>query len=102
MTIDARKNNIVEKLTLVQEEWILRSIEHLLSAAGGTAEPSAPSEQIATASLAPYTGNYYKKFDLEEAIRERPPKKIDMEAWKKKADELVWEQSIEELLEDLK
>lgn len=99
MTINARKAVIINKIKHVQENWLLRSIEKLLS---DIDEVKEEHEKSSVVDYTYYVGNIEEKVDLEKIKRERPLKKLDMAEFEQLADELEWEQSIDELLEDLK
>lgn len=101
MTVEARKNNIINKIRYVNENWLLKSIEKLLSDVEVLEESSNEVEQ-GEKSYDFYVGNIEEKLDLEKLKKERPLKKLDTAEFAKMADALEWNQSIEELLEDLK
>ena len=101
MTVEARKNNIINKIRYVNENWLLKSIEKLLSDIEVQEGSSHQIEQDEK-DYAFYVGNIEEKLDLEKLKKERPLKKLDIEGFGKMADALEWDQSIEELLEDLK
>lgn len=101
MTIDARKDKIISKIKYVNENWLLKSIEKLLSDI--EIEGEQPSEaEVFSSEFSFYVGNLEEKVDLEKIKRERPLKKLDKEEFEHLADTLEWDQSVEELLEDLK
>ncbi|MEM8523045.1 MAG: hypothetical protein AAGG68_00305 [Bacteroidota bacterium] len=100
MTVDFRKIEIIKKIQVVEEDWILKSIEKLLSDVFAEGKDSSNIESTKDFSF--YVGNIEEKVDLEKIKRERPLKKLNMEKFGEMADSLEWNQSIEELLEDLK
>ncbi|MEN0047130.1 MAG: hypothetical protein AAF806_08745 [Bacteroidota bacterium] len=100
MTIDLRKTEIIKKIKVVNEDWILTSIEKLLSGVGR--EDNELNERELMNDYLHYVGNIEEKLDLEKIKKERPLKKLNMERFSELADDLEWDQSIEELLEDLR
>ena len=101
MTVDARKKTIIDKIKYVNESWLLKSIEKLLSDVKVNNQEDIITSTADT-SFSFYVGNIEEKVDLEKIKNERPLKKLDMEEFEKMTDSLVWDQSIKELLEDLK
>lgn len=101
MTIDTRKENIISKIKYVNESWLLKSIEKLLSDVE-VVEPKPVVKKEHYKDFSYYVGNIEEKVNLDKLKRERPLKKLDIEEFDKLADSLEWDQSIEQLLEDLK
>ncbi|MFK8165181.1 MAG: hypothetical protein AB8H12_22235 [Lewinella sp.] len=101
MTIDARKETIITKIKYVNENWLLKSIEKLLSDVKVGEERSFVDVEDRT-DYSFYVGNIEDKVDLDKIKKERPLKKLDVLEFSNLADSLEWDQSIEELLEDLK
>lgn len=101
MTLDARKETIITKIKYVNESWLLRSIEKLLSDVE-ISEEGAQLDNIELTDYSFYVGNMEEKVDLDKIKKERPLKKLDVDEFTDLADALEWEQSIGELLQDLK
>ncbi|MBC6995382.1 hypothetical protein QWY85_00385 [Neolewinella lacunae] len=102
MTVEARKKNIIDKIKKVKENWLLKSIEKLLSDVEIVegAEPLEDSESNGDFSF--YVGNIEENVDVQKIKEERPLKKLDVPAFEEMANALEWEESLEELLEDLR
>jgi len=96
MTIKDRKNLIIKKIGQVNESWIIKSIEKLLSDI--QPEPELDDKQF---DYTYYVGNIEDRVDLERIKKERPLKKLDKEEFNQLANEIEWNKSIEELLNDL-
>ena len=101
MTVEARRKNIIDKIKYVNENWLLKSIEMLLSNVE-IEDVNSSENQLLSSDYSYYVGNIEEKVDLDKIKKERPLKKLDMEEFEEMANSLTWDQSIEELLEDLK
>ncbi len=101
MTVEARKRNLIDKIRHVNENWLLKSLEKLLSDIE-VEDVKHGENQSTEVDLSFYVGNIEEKVDLEKIKMERPLKRLDMNEFEKMADSLEWDNSIEELLEDLK
>ena len=101
MTVEARRKNIIDKIKYVNENWLLKSIEVLLSDIKIEGANTVDNQSIIP-DYSYYVGNIEDKVDLDKIKQERPLKKIDIEEFEEMANSLTWNQSIEELLEDLK
>ncbi len=73
MTTEARKNLIISKVRHIQESWLLKSIEKLLS----DIEVGASNTHERAPDFSFYTGNISDKVDIEELKKERPMKQLD-------------------------
>ncbi|MEM6261897.1 MAG: hypothetical protein AAGI38_05275 [Bacteroidota bacterium] len=101
MSVETRKKNIIDKIKLVNDNWLLKSIEQLLLDVGTGEFKQAETPKNAL-DFSFYVGTIEDKVDLEKIKLERPLKQLNMKAFEETVDSLEWEQSIEELLEDLK
>ena len=103
MTLQARKFAIIQKLELVQEKWLIKSIEKLLSDVRIEKDnlDDLKFERNDT-KLEFYVGNIEEKVDLEKIKKERPLKSFDATEFEGLVNDLKWEQSLAELLNDLK
>lgn len=102
MTLDTRKSTIIRKVQLVNENWLLKSIEKLLS----DIEVDEPKEKASLSEdkgndFSFYVGNLEESVDLAKIKLERPLRKLDRDEFNSMSDALEWDQSIDELLKDL-
>ena len=97
MTVKNRKNLIIRKIAQVNEGWLLKSIEKLLSDI--QIDHEVDDKQFDSNY---YVGNIEDSVDLEKIKKERPPQRLDKKAFNKLANEIEWDKNIEELLNDLK
>ena len=102
MTIDARKEIIVRKLQYVNESWLIKSIEKLLSDIRADDKEPPIISYVKEPSYAYYVGHLDDEFDLEKVKVERPRKAFDKVAFAKSAAAVRWDKSVAELLAELK
>lgn len=88
MSIEVKKAQLQRQLADVDELWLLLAIEKLLS----TSEDN---------SIAHLSGNIEDSVDIARIKAERPLRPLDKEAFDQLISSLTWEQSIEELENDL-
>lgn len=96
MTINDRKYLIIKKISQVHENWLIKSIEKLLSDI--QIDPELDNKQF---DYNYYVGNIEDSVDLEQIKKERPLQKLDKKEFNRLADEIEWNKNIEELLNDL-
>ncbi len=96
MTIKDRKYLIIKKISQVREDWLIKSLEKLLSDIH--IDPELDDKQF---DYNYYVGNIEDRVDLEQIKKERPQQKLDKKEFNKLADEVEWDKNIEELLNDL-
>lgn len=89
MTLDQRKIDLIQRIARTTDE---RKID---------AADKAMSGLITSRIDLSKHKNIKQHFDLEEVKRKNPRSRIDMKEWMNRADQLEWNESIEELLADL-
>ncbi|MEL6944948.1 MAG: hypothetical protein AAFO82_20015, partial [Bacteroidota bacterium] len=88
MTLEHKKYEIIQEIILTKQEDFIYAVEEVVK------RFTKPKFQL---NLSKHQ-NIEPTVNLEKIKAERPPIDFDMKAFEAEADELEWEQSIEELL----
>ena len=91
MNIEDKKSAILREIADSDEEALINAIDATIQ------NFRRPKFKL---DLSKHT-HIKQNIDWSQLRQDHPVKKIDLEAWKKKVDQLSWEQSLEELLADL-
>ena len=82
--------NIIDKIKYVKEDWLLKSLEKLLSDVE-LDEALVSDNQKVNPDYSHYVGNIEDHVDLEKIKKERPLKELNMVEFEEMANSLEWD-----------
>ena len=97
MTLDQKKIRLIEEIVRNERADVLEAVGSVLARFRDSGRASASLPKLDLSKHRNISG----EFDFEALRRRRPQGRIDMHAFARQADELEWEQSVEELISDL-
>ena len=97
-TVGKLRLDIIERLFKIEDVEILKSIRHQLQA---KREKRSDQAQATAPDFLEAVTPIRKEVSLDQILKEQNYKPISYEEFRKKADEIEWEASLEELLEAL-
>lgn len=90
MTLEQRKYHLIQEIISIGRVEVIELLDQLVKKVASV-EPSYQIELGNHEGLA-------TSVDLEQLERERPIKPLDMEAFFKETEHIIWDKSVEELL----